>query len=100
MNYLQQIMLAMEKTGDTEMLRLLQRFSARLNLVLTAGETEIYTRSLLAPNTRATGAPGTAAEQAVWTKIQAHPAVATLSQQILTSLATRKRALQGGFGRN
>ena len=100
MNYLQQTMLALAKTGDTEMVQLLGCFSTRLNVVLTPREIEIYARYLLAPGAQAASAPATAAEQAVWSKIQADHVATTLSQQIVAGLATRKRALQGGFGRN
>ena len=100
MSYLQRTMLALAKTGDTEMVQLLRRFSARLNVVLTPPEIEIYARYLLTPGAQAASAPATTAEQAVWSKVQADRAVATLSQQIVAGLATRKRALQGGFGRN
>ena len=48
----------------------------------------------------ATRAPATTVEQVVWSKIQADQLATTLSQEIVASLATRKRALQGGFGRN
>ena len=100
MNYLQQTMLALAKTGDTEMIQLLRRFRARLNVVLTPPEMEIYARYLLAPGAQAASAPATVAEQAVWSKIQDDHIATTLSQQIVAGLATRKRALQGGFGRN
>jgi hypothetical protein len=100
MNYLQQTMLAMAKTGDSEMIQLFRRFSARLNIVLTPREIEIYARYLLAPGARAASPPASAAEQAVWSKIQVDRVATTLSQQIVAGLATRKRALQGGFGRN
>src|ERR1044071_7359195 len=100
MNYLQQTMLALAKTGDTEMIQLLRRFRARLNVVLTSREIEIYARYLLAPGVRAARFPTPAAEQAVWSKIQADREAAALSQQVAAGLATRKRALQGGFGRN
>jgi hypothetical protein len=82
------------------MIQLLQRFRARLNFVLTAPEIEIYARYLLAPGAQAARTPATVAEQAVWIKIQDDQIATTLSQQIVAGLATRKRALQGGFGRN
>jgi hypothetical protein len=100
MNYLQQTMLALAKTDDTEMIQLLRRFRARLNLVLTPPEIEIYARYLLAPGAQAASAPATVAEQAVWSKIQDDPMATALSQQIVAGLATRKRVLQGHFGRN
>ena len=100
MNYLQQTMLTLAKTGDTEMFLLLRRFRARLNVVLIPSEIEIYARYLLAPGAQAARAPATVAEQAVWNKIQDDHIATTLSQQIVAGLATRKRALQGGFGRN
>jgi hypothetical protein len=100
MNYLQRTMLALAKTGDTEMIALFRRFGTRLNVVLTPAELETYARYLLAPGARAAGVPATVAEQAVCTKIQADRAATALSDQIVASLATRKRELQGGFGRN
>jgi hypothetical protein len=100
MNYLQQTMLALAKTGDTEMIQLLRRFGARLNLVLTPPEIEIYARYLLAPGAQATSVPATTAEQAVLSKIQDDHMATTLSHQIVADLATRKRVLQGHFGRN
>ena len=100
MNYLKRTMLALAKTGDIEMIQLFRRFSARLNVVLTPREIEIYARYLLAPGARAASAPATAAEHAVRSKIQADHVATTLSEQIVAGLATRKRALQGGFGRN
>jgi hypothetical protein len=100
MNYLQRTMLALAKTGDNEMIQLFRRFSARLNVVLTPTEIETYARYLLAPGGHADGTTATAAEQAVCTKVQVDCAATTLSQQIVAGLATRKRALQGGFGRN
>ena len=100
MNYLQQITLALAKTGDTEVVQLLRCFSVRLNVVLAPREIETYARYLLAPGAQTARAPATAAEQAVWNKIQADHLATTLSQQIVAGLATRKRALQGGFGRN
>jgi hypothetical protein len=100
MNYLHRTMLAMAKTGDTEMIQLFRRFSARLNVVLTPREIEIYARYLLVPGTRAANAPVTAAEQEVQSKIQLDRTAIILSEQIVAGLATRKRALQGGFGRN
>jgi hypothetical protein len=93
-------MLALAKTGDIEMIQLFRRFSVRLNVVLTPREIEIYARYLLAPGARAATVPATAAEQAVSSKIQADHMATTLSQQIVAGLATRKRALQGHFGRN
>jgi hypothetical protein len=100
MNYLQQTMLALAKTGDTEMIQLLRRFGARLNVVLTPREIEIYARYLLAPGVQAASAPTTVAEQAVWSKIQDDQMATSLSQQIVAGLAIRKRALQNHFGRN
>jgi hypothetical protein len=55
---------------------------------------------LSAPGAQAVSAPATVAEQAVWSKSQTDRVVAALSQQLVAGLATRKRALQGGFGRN
>ena len=46
------------------------------------------------------GALATIAEQAVCSKIQVDHMATTLSQQIIAGLATRKRVLQGHFGRN
>jgi hypothetical protein len=100
MNYLKRTMLALAKTGDTEMIRLFRRFSARLNLVLTDTEIEIYARYLLAPGARAGGTPATIVEQAVCIKVQADRAAILMSKQVVAGLASRKRALQGGFGRN
>jgi hypothetical protein len=100
MNYLNRTMLALAKTGDTEMIQLFRRFNARLNHVLTRAEIDAYARYLLAPAARAPGAPATSAEQAVRAKVQADPAANALGKQIVAGLATRKRALQGGFGRN
>ena len=65
MNYFKRGMLALAKTGDTEMLNLFQRFSARLNIFLTPAEIDIYARYLLAPGARTAVAPATFAEQAV-----------------------------------
>jgi hypothetical protein len=93
-------LLALAKTGDTEMIRLFQRFNARLSVILTSTEIDIYARYLLAPATRAGSAPATFAEQAVRTKVQADPMARALGKQIVAGLATRKRTLQGGFGRN
>ena len=93
MNYLQRTMLALEKAGDAEMFTLFRRFSTRLNEVLTPTELDTYARYLLAPATRAPGAPATFAEQAVRTKIQADPAAAALGKQIVAGLAERKRGL-------
>jgi hypothetical protein len=90
----------MDKTDDTEMIMLFRRFSARLNVVLTPTEIEIYARYLLAPSARAAGAQATITEQTVCTKIQADHAAILLSKQIVAGLATRKCALQGGFRRN
>jgi hypothetical protein len=100
MNYLNRTMLALAKTGDTEMNQLFRRFSARLNRILTPGEIDVYARYLLAPAPRAHGAPATFAEQAVRAKVQADPAASALGKQIVASLGMRKRGLQGGFGRN
>ena len=100
MNYLQRTVLALAKTSDTEMLNLFQRFSARLNVLLTPTELDTYARYLLAPGGRAADAPATFAEQAVRTKVQADPEATALGKQIVASLARRKRALQEGFGRN
>jgi len=100
MNYLKRTMLALAKTGDTEMINLFRRFSARLKVVLTPQEIETYARYLLAPGVRAAGVPATVAEQAVCTKVRADSAATALSKQIVAGLATRKRELQGGFGRN
>ena len=100
MNYLKRTMLALAKTGDTEMIQLFRRFSGRLNAVLTPQEIETYARYLLAPGARPASAPATAAEHEVCGKIQADQLATALSQQIVAGLATRKRALQGGFGRN
>jgi hypothetical protein len=99
MNYLQQTMLTLAKTEDTEMVRLFQRFSARLSSFLTPTELDTYARYLLAPTTRAPGAPATFAEQAVRTKVQADPAASALGKQIVAGLAQRKRALQSGIER-
>jgi hypothetical protein len=49
MNYLERTILALAKTGDIEMTRLLRRFRARLNVVLTPTEIEMYAHYLLAP---------------------------------------------------
>jgi hypothetical protein len=92
MNYLQQTMLAPAKIDDTEMIQLLRRFRARLNLVLTLPEIEIYARYLLAPSAQAASAPATA-ERAVWSKMQDDHMATTLSQQIVAGPATRKRVL-------
>jgi hypothetical protein len=100
MNYLTRTMLALAKTGDTEMLNLFRRFSDRLNVVLTRAEIDTYAQYLLAPVVRVPGAPPTFAQQAVCIKVQADPAATTLGKQIVAGLATRRRALQGGFGRN
>jgi hypothetical protein len=97
MNYLQQSMLALAKTEDTEMIRLFQRFSARLSAFLTPTELDTYARYLLAPTSRAPGAPATFAEQAVRTKVQADPVASALGKQIVAGLAQRKRALQSGI---
>jgi hypothetical protein len=82
------------------MIQLFRRFSARLNRVLTPTEIDTYARYLLAPAARAPSAPATFAEQAVRSKVQADPAASALGKQIVASLATRTRALQGGVGRN
>src|SRR5437867_4034722 len=100
MNYLKRTMIALAKTGDTEMLMLFRRFSARLNVVLTPAEIDTYARYLLAPIARAPGAPATFAEQAVRIKVQADPVATALGKQIVAGLTTRKYALEGGFGRN
>jgi hypothetical protein len=100
MNYLNRTMLALAKTGDTEMIQLFRRFSARLNHILTPSEIDTYARYLLAPVARVSGAPPTFAEQAVRTKVQADPAACALGKQIVAGLGIRKRALQDGFGRN
>ena len=99
MNYLQQSMLALAKTEDTEMIRLFQRFSARLSAFLTPTELDTYARYLLAPTTRAPGAPATFAEQAVRTKVQADPTASALGKQIVAGIAQRKHALQSGIER-
>jgi hypothetical protein len=100
MNYLKRTMLALAKTGDTEMVQLFRRFNARLSVMLTPTEIDTYARYLLAPATRAAGAPATFAEQAIRIKVLADPAASALGKQIVASLATRTRAQQGGFGRN
>jgi len=100
MNYLQRTTLALAKTGDAEMLYLFRRFTARLNVFLTPAEIDTYARYLLAPGARVSSAPPTFAEQAVRAKVQADPAATALGKQIVDGLATRKRALQGGFGRD
>ena len=100
MNYLQQTTLALAKTGDTEMLYLFRRFSARLKVFLTPAEIDTYARYLLAPGARVSGAPPTFAEQAVRAKVRADPAATALGRQIVAGLATRKRTLQDGFGRD
>ena len=99
MNYLQHTMLALAKTEDTEMIRLFKRFSARLSSFLTPTELDTYARYLLAPTTRAPGAPATFAEQAVRTKVQVDPAASALGKQIVAGLAQRQRALQRGIER-
>jgi hypothetical protein len=100
MNYLKRTMLALAKTGDTEMTRLFRRFNARLAQVLTHREIDTYARYLLAPAASVSGAPPTFAEQAVCRKVQADATAAGLGKQIVAALATRKRAMHGGFGRN
>lgn len=100
MNYLERTMLALAKTDDIEMIQLLRRFGARLHVVLTPPEIETYARYLLAPGVQAASAPATIAEQVVWSKIQDDQMATTLSHQIVAGLATRKRVLQGHFGRN
>jgi hypothetical protein len=92
-NYLEQTMQALAKTEDTEMIRLFQRFSARLRSFLTPTELDTYARYLLAPSNRAPGAPATFAEQAVRTKVQADPAASALGKQIVAGLAQRKQTL-------
>ncbi|HEU5099189.1 MAG TPA: hypothetical protein VFU22_09225 [Roseiflexaceae bacterium] len=100
MNYLQRTMLALAKTGDTEMIQLFRRFDARLKRVLTRTEIDTYARYLLAPGARVRGAPATFAEQAVCDKVRADSVARALGKQIVDRLGTRNRALQGGFGRN
>ena len=100
MNYLKRTMLAFAKTGDTEMTRLFRRFNARLTHLLMPSEIEIYARYLLAPAASISGAPPTFAEQAICRKVQADATAAALNEQIVVGLATRKRGLHGGFGRN
>ena len=99
MNYLQQSMLTLAKTEDTEMIRLFQRFTARLSAFLTPTELDTYARYLLAPTTRAPGAPATFAEQAVRAKVQVDPAACALGKQIVAGLAQRQRLLQSGIER-
>ena len=100
MNYLKYTMLALAKTGDTELIQLFRRFDARLTTLLTPTEIDTYARYLLAPTARVTGAPPTFAEQAVCRKVLADPTATALGQQIVACLATRRRALQDGFGRD
>jgi hypothetical protein len=100
MNYLKRTMLALAKTGDTEMIRLFRRFNARLTHLLMPSEIETYARYLLSPAASVSGAPPTFAEQAICRKVQADATAAALSEQIVAGLATRKRGLHGGFGRN
>jgi hypothetical protein len=100
MNYLKRTMLALAKTGDTEMTRLFRQFNARLTHLLTPTEIETYARYLLAPAASVAGAPPTFAEQAVCRKVQADSTAAALGKQIVAALATRTRGLHGGFGRN
>ena len=68
LNHRQETLLALAKTGDTEMIELVRRFSVRLNVVLTPREIEIYARYVLAPGAQAASAPTAAAEQAAWSK--------------------------------
>jgi hypothetical protein len=100
MNYLQRAMLALAKTGDTEMVQLFRQFNERLTRVLTPAEIDTYARYLLAPVARVRGAPATFAEQAVRDKVRADPTARALGKQIVDRLGTRNRGLQGEFGRN
>lgn len=93
-------MITLATTGDTEMITLVRRFTARLERMLTPTEIETYARYVLMSGRQRERVPASITEQIVCLKILANPTATALSNQIVAGLMTRKQGVQGAFGRN